>query len=85
MGVRRKDVPHCPYCVSDSVFKAMKVSENGRQIGESCGHIVFPADDVFWCPCQKCLKSRFAPRLKNLVLRTAKLGPASMPGGRSKR
>ena len=27
---------------------------DGRQIYESCGHVVFPEDQAFWCPCQKC-------------------------------
>ena len=37
----------------------MRVLENGRQIREKCGHIVFPKDKGFWCPCQKCLDVRF--------------------------
>jgi len=31
----------------------MRVLENGRQICDSCGHIVFPDDEAFWCPCQE--------------------------------
>lgn len=55
----KTEVPRCPYCSSsDEKFRAMKVLENRRQICENCGHIVFPDDKAFWCPCQKCLASR---------------------------
>jgi ribosomal protein S27AE len=60
------EVPRCPYCVSGTVFREMKVLENGRQICEKCGHIVFPEDRVFWCPCQKCLEARSSPRIQSL-------------------
>ena len=43
----KNEVPRCPYCVSGTVFREMKVLENGRQICEKCGHIVFPEDRVF--------------------------------------
>jgi hypothetical protein len=66
-------VPRCPYCVSGERFRAMRVLGNGRQICESCGHIVFPEDRVFWCPCQKCLEARFSPKLQ----RYAKVGGIS--------
>ena len=33
----------------------MQVLENGRQICEKCGHIVFPEDGAFKCPCPKCI------------------------------
>jgi hypothetical protein len=38
----------------------MRVLENGRQICESCGHIAFPEDRAFWCPCLRCLEVRFS-------------------------
>ena len=63
---KKNQAPRCPYCVSGNQFKAMKVLENGRQICESCGHIVFPEDRAFWCPCQKCLQARFSRRVKGL-------------------
>ena len=53
----------CPKLISESEFKVMRVLQNGRQIGESCGHVVFP-DKAFWCPCQNCLATRFSPRLE---------------------
>jgi hypothetical protein len=53
--------PRCPYCVSGSHFKPMRVLGNYRQICEGCGHIVFPHDDAFLCPCQRCLAARFSP------------------------
>jgi hypothetical protein len=60
------DVPRCPYCILAHHFRAMKVLENGRQICEACGHIVFPEDRAFWCPCQKCLEARLSPRIKSM-------------------
>jgi hypothetical protein len=57
-------VPRCPYCASGRAFKPMEVLENGRQICESCGHIVFPEDRAFWCSCQKCLEARFSARAR---------------------
>ena len=62
----KNEVPRCPYCVLGTVFTEMKVLENGRQICEMCGHIVFPADRAFWCPCQKCLEVRLSPTLRKL-------------------
>lgn len=55
----KTEVPRCPYCGSGHTFKEMRVLENGRHICENCGHIVFPDDKSFWCPCQKCLAARF--------------------------
>jgi hypothetical protein len=55
----KTEVPRCPYCGSNERFMPMKELENRRQICESCGHIVFPDDKAFLCPCQKCLASRF--------------------------
>ena len=60
--VDKPEVPRCPYCVSEGQFNGMRVLENGRQICEKCGHIVFPEDRAFWCPCQKCLEARFWPK-----------------------
>ena len=55
----KPEVPRCPYCVAGGQFRPMRVLENGRQICENCGHIMFPEDRAFWCPCQKCLEARF--------------------------
>ena len=60
------EVPRCPYCVSGTVFREMKVLENGRQICKKCGHIVFPDNRAFWCPCPKCLEGWFSPMARNL-------------------
>lgn len=62
--MNKPEVPRCPYCVSGEQFRPMRVLENGRQICENCGHIVFPEDRAFWCPCQKCLEVRFSPELR---------------------
>ena len=62
----KNEVPRCPYCLSGTVFREMKVLENGRQICEKCGHIVFPRDKAFWCPCQKCLEAPSPPRTQSL-------------------
>jgi len=58
-GGMQTEAARCPYCRSSEKFGAMKVLENSRQICENCGHIVFPDDKAFLCPCQKCLASRF--------------------------
>ena len=58
---------HCPYCTSHEQFKSMRVLENGRQICESCGHIVFPGDTAFRCPCQKCLAIQFSTGFHALI------------------
>ena len=42
MGFRQKDFPRCPYCVVGTQLKQMRVLQNGRQICENFGHIVFP-------------------------------------------
>jgi hypothetical protein len=67
----KPEVPRCPYCVSEGQFRVMRVLENGRQICENCGHIIFPEDRTFWCPCQKCLEARFSPKLQKY----AEVGP----------
>lgn len=59
-GASKPEVPRCAYCVSGGQFREMRVLENGRQICESCSHIVFPEEKGFWCPCQKCLEARFS-------------------------
>jgi hypothetical protein len=55
----KTELPRCPHCSSNERFMPMKVLENRRQICENCGHIIFPDDKAFLCPCQKCLESRF--------------------------
>jgi len=40
--------------------------ENGRQICEKCGHIVFPEDGAFQCPCLKCVEVRLSPKIRRL-------------------
>jgi hypothetical protein len=52
--------PRCPYCIVEAEFRAMRVLENGRQICEHCGHIIFPEDLAFWCPCQRCVEAHFS-------------------------
>jgi hypothetical protein len=52
--------PRCPYCIFEAEFRAMRVLENGRQICEHCGHIIFPQDRAFWCPCQRCVEVHFS-------------------------
>jgi len=44
----------------------MRVLENGRQICEKCGHIIFPQDGAFKCPCLKCVEVDFAPNIRRL-------------------
>lgn len=58
---KQKELARCPYCVADGQFRDMRLLENGRQICENCGHIVFPEDRAFWCPCLKCVEARFLP------------------------
>lgn len=61
-----KDEERCPYCVVDGKFRAMTVLSNGRLICSNCGHIVFPGDKAFRCPCSKCLEMNFSPQLRRL-------------------
>ena len=56
----------CPYCVVDGKFRPMTVLPNGRLICKHCGHIVFPNDTAFMCPCSKCLEISFSPRVRRL-------------------
>jgi len=63
---KRSREPRCPYCVLGKGFRVMKVLQNGRQICENCGHIVFPNDMAFRCPCPKCLEANFSPRIRRL-------------------
>lgn len=56
----------CPYCIVNDAFQPMRVLSNGRLICEKCGHIVFPHDTAFRCPCQKCLEINFSPRVRRL-------------------
>jgi hypothetical protein len=60
----KTEVPRCPHCSSSHKLKAMRLLENGSQVCENCGHIVFRENKAFWCPCQKCLSSRFETMLK---------------------
>jgi hypothetical protein len=41
-------VARCAHCVLNGQFRRMRILKNGRQICESCGHIVFPDDYAFW-------------------------------------
>ena len=56
----------CPYCVVDGDFHPMRLLSHDRLICEKCGHIVFPNDTAFRCPCQKCLEIHFSPRVRGL-------------------
>ncbi|MGA2646203.1 MAG: PilZ domain-containing protein [Candidatus Sulfotelmatobacter sp.] len=58
----RKEV-RCPYCVGAYTFFPMQVLSNGRLICEKCGHIVFPDDTAFRCPCTKCIEIAFSARI----------------------
>jgi predicted RNA-binding Zn-ribbon protein involved in translation (DUF1610 family) len=66
MASTKDKEPRCPYCVSEKKFRPMKVLKNGRQICESCGHIIFPHDTAFRCPCPKCLEVQLSPRIRDL-------------------
>lgn len=66
LTVKKAKQPRCPYCVLDAGFRPMKVLSNGRQICETCGHIIFPDDKAFRCPCQKCLDVNLSPRIRRL-------------------
>jgi hypothetical protein len=67
MTTRQKSQPpRCPYCVSETGFVGMRVLENGRRICEKCGHIVFPEDEAFKCPCPKCIEVEFSPKIRRL-------------------
>jgi hypothetical protein len=61
--MRTEKEPRCPYWILGAEFRVMRVLENGRQICEHCGHIIFHQDRAFWCPCQKCVEVHFS--LKN--------------------
>jgi hypothetical protein len=56
----------CPYCVVDDKFRPMTILPNGQLICKNCGHIVFPNDAAFRCPCSKCLEINFSPRVRRL-------------------
>lgn len=58
--------PRCPYCIADEKFFPMTVLSNGRLICKNCGHIVFPNDTAFKCPCQKCQEITLSPRVRKL-------------------
>ncbi len=67
-SIAHKFPPRCPYCVSETGFVLLKVLENGRQICEKCGHIAFPEDEAFQCPCLKCVEARMSPKIRRLNL-----------------
>ncbi len=58
--------PRCPYCTVEDEFFPMTVLSNGRLICKNCGHIVFPNDTAFKCPCQKCQEITLSPRVRKL-------------------
>jgi hypothetical protein len=64
--MKPKDEDRCPYCIADDKFHPMTVLSNGRLICKKCGHIVFPNDTAFRCPCQKCLEINFSSRVREL-------------------
>jgi hypothetical protein len=61
-----KKEPRCPYCVIEKAFYPMTVLANGRMICKNCGHIVFPNDPAFRCPCSKCLEVELSPRVRRI-------------------
>jgi hypothetical protein len=66
LTVKKAKQPCCPYCVLGTGFRPMRVLSNGRQICEKCGHIVFPNDTAFRCPCPKCMDVNLSPRIRDL-------------------
>jgi hypothetical protein len=52
--------------VHGTEFRTMKVLPNGRQICDGCGHIIFPNDRAFKCPCQRRVEVDFSPKLRGL-------------------
>lgn len=62
----RNKEPRCPYCIAEEQFFPMTVLSNGRLICKNCGHIVFPGDTAFKCPCQKCQEITLSPRMRKL-------------------
>jgi predicted RNA-binding Zn-ribbon protein involved in translation (DUF1610 family) len=63
-AAKKNKPPRCPYCVTGAEFKLMKVLENGRQICDSCGHIVFPEDRASWCPCPRCISFKISFKVR---------------------
>ncbi len=61
--------PRCPYCVVGGEFHLMSPLTGDRLMCQQCGHITFPGDPVFRCPCAKCLKidSSFKGRITGRV------------------
>lgn len=66
MGRKAPKEPRCPYCVVDQTFLAMTILSNGRLICKNCGHIVFPNDTAFRCPCPKCIDVNLSPYIRRL-------------------
>src|SRR5579862_6174610 len=64
-SMKRKE-SRCPYCVVEDEFHPMSVVAEGRLICKKCGHIVFPNDSAFRCPCQGCLKINFSPLVRRV-------------------
>ncbi|MGA7047750.1 MAG: hypothetical protein WBY98_15930, partial [Candidatus Sulfotelmatobacter sp.] len=61
-----KGETRCPYCVVGDNLYPMKVLRNGRLICEKCGHIVFPGDGAFRCPCPRCIAVNMSPRVRTI-------------------
>jgi hypothetical protein len=64
--IQQKKQDCCPYCIVAGKFAPMTVLSDERLICENCGHIVFPNDSAFRCPCPKCLEINFSPRFRRL-------------------
>ena len=58
--------PRCPYCVVEDEFYPMTPVAHGRLICQKCGHIIFPNDTAFRCPCPECIKITLSPRIRRL-------------------
>ena len=43
----------CPYCTDGCVFRLM-IRREVDFICATCGHVVFPDDAEYKCPCLKC-------------------------------
>jgi hypothetical protein len=79
MRISTHEGNRCPYCVEDDGFRAMNVLTNGRLICQNCGHIVFPDDSAFKCPCLKCVEINFSPKIRRLRRAGNRTRPKSQP------
>ena len=48
------DVPRCPYCVEDHLFKPLQAIEEDLYPCPRCGHKEVASDPSYKCRCRKC-------------------------------